>query len=330
MNREIIRKIVKASNIKSGELVLLHFWGDDEERQILNDFAIEVAAIGASAFSVTQSKKVNQQIFSVAKDTSFGDKYFSLFEKCDAVLDIFTYRPSLLEKALPEEQMEIVQAYMGQLFGKLMTAKKFMQIRIPTKANSEESELDFPEYEARMLSAYDIDYDALNAAADEELNQIGTASKAVIKTGNGCELSLAFEGREWEKDCGDGDMPCGEIYIAPLEDQTNGTIHYDVLYVEDEGRFEDVTLTVKEGKVVSASKQEVSDFFENLPEGGNVVCELGLGLNRNVKDLCGYAVLDEKMAGTFHIAIGANHMFGGKNEAPLHMDFVGKGEVSFN
>lgn len=45
----------------------------------------------------------------------------------------------------------------------------------------------------------------------------------------------------------------------------------------------------------------------------------------NVTDVCGYTVLNEKMAGSFHIAIGANNMFGGQNEAKMHMDFVSSG-----
>lgn len=44
-------------------------------------------------------------------------------------------------------------------------------------------------------------------------------------------------------------------------------------------------------------------------------------------DLCGYTLLDEKMARTFHIAVGANTMFGGENRATDHGDFVGRGEV---
>lgn len=53
-------------------------------------------------------------------------------------------------------------------------------------------------------------------------------------------------------------------------------------------------------------------------------------MNPNITELIGYTVLDEKMAGTFHIAIGDNTMFGGKNSTPLHMDFVGRGELLFN
>ena len=61
-----------------------------------------------------------------------------------------------------------------------------------------------------------------------------------------------------------------------------------------------------------------------ISEQDRTVCELGFGMNEQVNDLCGYTVLDEKMQDTFHIAIGSNVMFGGKNQANLHMDFVGK------
>ena len=50
-------------------------------------------------------------------------------------------------------------------------------------------------------------------------------------------------------------------------------------------------------------------------------------MNPNVTDLCGYTLLDEKMTGTFHIAVGANTMFGGENNASDHVDFVGRGEI---
>ena len=50
-------------------------------------------------------------------------------------------------------------------------------------------------------------------------------------------------------------------------------------------------------------------------------------MNPNVTELCGYTPLDEKMYGTFHIAVGANNMFGGTNAASDHIDFVGHGSV---
>ena len=81
------------------------------------------------------------------------------------------------------------------------------------------------------------------------------------------------------------------------------------------------------GEVVRSSDDKVTKAFAEMPRENRIVCELGLGMNPNVKSLCGYTVLDEKMAGTFHIAVGANVMFGGTNQATDHTDFVGKGKV---
>lgn len=64
--------------------------------------------------------------------------------------------------------------------------------------------------------------------------------------------------------------------------------------------------------------------MQKLKPEDKVICELGFGMNPNVKDLCGCTLLDEKMADTFHIAIGNNTMFGGTNESDQHIDLVGK------
>lgn len=91
--------------------------------------------------------------------------------------------------------------------------------------------------------------------------------------------------------------------------------------------YTDVTLQITNGEITGSNCEAVAAHFAGLPRENRIVCELGLGMNPNVTDLCGYTLLDEKMAGTFHIAVGANTMFGGENRATDHGDFVGRGEV---
>lgn len=93
------------------------------------------------------------------------------------------------------------------------------------------------------------------------------------------------------------------------------------------GEFDQVILTVEYGVVTSSNHDSVNEFIDSLPKESRVVCELGFGMNENVTSLCGYTLLDEKMCDTFHIAIGNNTMFGEKNNAELHVDFVGKAQV---
>ena len=326
MTRETIAKIVKASGVSAGELILIHFWGENADKTVANQFAAAVAALGASPVVLQQARSVNREIFAGAKESCFDERYFGLFSKFDAVLDVFACQPIVLGYELEDAQMELYRRYISQLFEKLVTCRRFAQIRIPTAANAAESGLDPQEYIRRMDRAYDVDYDAVRAVCEHAAAQFAGASRVAVRTGGGCVLQLELTGRTWLTDAGDGDLPCGEIYIAPVETKTNGEVFFGTFYLDDR-KYTDVTLQVTNGEVTGSSQEAVAAHFAKLPRENRIVCELGLGMNPNVTDLCGYTLLDEKMAGTFHIAVGANTMFGGENRAADHVDFVGRGEV---
>lgn len=326
MDKKTIYKIVKASGVSSGELVLVHFWGEDAEKEIANAFVASVAALGATPVLLQQARQVNRDIFLSAKESCFDNRYFELFSKFDAVLDVFAYQPIVLGCQIPDEQMDLYRKYISQLFYKLMECRRFTQIRVPTEANAAESGLDPQDYMRRMTQAYDIDYEMLNAACKQKAECLAGTDRVAVHTGTDCVLYLELAGRSWHIDAGDGDLPCGEIYIAPMEDKTQGDVFFDTFWLDDV-TYSNVTLQVLDGEVSGSSHPEIAKHFAEQPRENRVVCELGIGMNPNITDLCGYTVLDEKMAGTFHIAVGANHMFGGANTASDHIDFVGYGDM---
>lgn len=326
MKVETIRRLVKASGVSAGELILVQFWGEDADKDIANRFAAAAAEQGATPVILQQSRSINREIFSCAKDSCYDERYFDLFSNFDAVLDIFAYQPVVLGSALEAEQAALYRRYMARLFSKLTECRRFTQIRIPTQATAEESGIDPQEYIQRMNAAYDVDYEAISAACARKAEQLAGAEHAALYTGGDCVLRLDLTGRSWRIDAGDGDLPCGEIYIAPVEDGTNGDVFFESFWL-DGVKYSSVTLHIAGGEVYSSSEPEVAAHFARQPRENRVVCELGLGMNPGVTDLCGYTVLDEKMAGTFHIAVGANDMFGGENKASDHIDFVGRGKL---
>ncbi|SHJ45205.1 Leucyl aminopeptidase (aminopeptidase T) [Anaerocolumna jejuensis DSM 15929] len=327
MDSELIKKIVKSSGVREGELILVQLWGEDSDITIMHDFAVAVAELGASPLELQQSRSHNRNIFSAAKEACFPERYYSIFEKVDAVLDVFTYQPVVLNYEISKEQMNYYRNYMRKLFETLMKKKRFTQIRIPTAENARESDLDIEDYIKRMTKAYDIDYIKLSEICEKKIAELKAAREILLHTGDNCSLKLVMGDRNWIADCGDGDWPCGEVYIAPIEEKTAGKVFYNKLFIENTGVFEKVILTVEEGIVISSNQEKVNDFIKNCAKESLTVCELGFGCNENITGLCGYAVLDEKMADSFHIAIGDNRMFGGKNKADLHMDFVGIAEI---
>ncbi len=328
MKYNYIPKIVKASGVQKDELVLIHFWGEDEDKEIANQFLVAVSSLGATPVLLQQARLINYSIFCAATETCFNENYFEIFSKFDAVLDVFAYQPIAIGYELPPKQKKLYQNYITQLFSALMKSKRFTQIRIPTQANAEESGLLPEDYISRMEKAYDIDYDMLYLKCEQNIKQFEKYNQFILKTGADCELFFNLTGRKWHIDAGDGDWPCGEIYIAPNESKTHGTVFFDHLFIEDVGEFHEVILFIEEGMIIDSNNDEVKKYICLLPTKDTVVCELGLGMNPNVIDLCGYTVLDEKKANSFHIAIGSNDMFGGQNKASRHVDFVNSG--SFN
>lgn len=325
MEMEYAKKIVKASGIQSGERVLVHFWGEDGQKGLINSFMAAVAAQGATPIYLQQARSVNREIFANAGDKCFPESYFENLSGFDTVLDLFAYQPIILGYPLEEKQMKLYRRYISKLFGALMTAKRFLQIRLPTGENAEESGLAPEDYIARMEAAYGVDYDAMRREGVARIGELSRFDQYVLHTGEGHQLRFDLTGRQWNLDAGDGDWPCGEVYIAPLEEKTEGSVFFPKLYLKDDGVFENVVLYVCEGRLTDSSHPEVRAFLERLDAESRVVCELGLGLNPGVRDLCGYTVLDEKLKGSFHFAIGANQMFGGANKAKIHLDMVNDG-----
>ncbi|MCL2855099.1 MAG: aminopeptidase [Defluviitaleaceae bacterium] len=323
MDKDLIKKIVAATGIITGELVLVQFWGEGEDAHIMHAAADAVAALGASPVEIIQSRRVNAQRFLVANEKAFDGKYFQHLSNFDAVIDIFTYRPVVLETLPDSFRMDLYEKYMSNLFSALSEVKRFSQIRIPTEENAKESNLNFEDYSKRMLAAMDVDYNALREVCRAAADGLQERTEVTLVTGDGHKLNFQLEGRKWYVDAGDGDIPAGEIYIAPLEDKTNGKVFFDKLFAGCWGEFADIVLTIENGVITASSGNVLAGHLAQLDDARKTICELGLGKNPNITGLCGFTVLDEKAHGTFHIGIGNNIMFGGKNSPPFHMDFVG-------
>ena len=79
MNSKTISKIVKASGVSAGEIILIHFWGEDADKGIANHFIASVAALGATPILLQQARSINREIFSSAKESCFDNRFFDLF-----------------------------------------------------------------------------------------------------------------------------------------------------------------------------------------------------------------------------------------------------------
>ena len=80
------------------------------------------------------------------------------------------------------------------------------------------------------------------------------------------------------------------------------------------------------GKVVDASAERGEEFLHKTLEtdaGARVLGELGIGTNYGIATGTKEILLDEKIGGTVHMAIGASYPeSGGTNDSAVHWDMV--------
>jgi leucyl aminopeptidase (aminopeptidase T) len=172
------------------------------------------------------------------------------------------------------------------------------------------------------------------AAARELLAELEGARVIRIRGRAGTDLTLRVEGRAFRTDAeplepgGFNNYPGGEVFVAPLEDGTDGVLVADltVPYTVDGLVDEPVVLRFERGRVVSIEGGRAASLLRDLVAsagaGADVIAELGLGLYPGLPPR-GHVMLDEKAAGTAHVAIGRNTgLYGGVNEASIHVDCV--------
>lgn len=320
---KVIENMVSGFEIKKGSVVLLNFWGENTDLHILDKFALEVAKVGGVPIKWQQSRELIKNHFTEVSQEflDFPDKYFEVFRVASVVIDIFMYGPAP-HKDFPKEKLPFYGAYMRKLFGALTEGKElFIQVRIPTEENAMSEGIDYEIYKQAMYNALSIDFKKLKEECTTLVNKLTGKNKVTIYSENNRILTFNLENRKWYKDDGTGDIPCGEVFIAPIEESAEGEILVPEIILEGEKLF-NVLLEFKAGKLINCSSKELLEFISQFPGDRDRIAEFGIGLNENIKELIGCAVIDEKCKGTAHIAIGMNELFGGKNSSQLHMDFI--------
>jgi aminopeptidase len=188
------------------------------------------------------------------------------------------------------------------------------------------------DYEDFVLSAAHVDEkDPVGywKKMGEELNRI----KPILETKHlfrimkdDTDISLSTQHRTWIPCYGKENFPDGEIFTGPVENKTEGKIHFSYPLVYGGRRVDDVTLWFESGKVIKArasSGQEFLDAMLEMDDGARILGEFAFGTNHGIKHYTKNILFDEKIGGTIHLAIGSGYPeTGSKNESSLHWDMV--------
>ncbi len=139
---------------------------------------------------------------------------------------------------------------------------------------------------------------------------------------------------------GHRNIPDGECFTAPIRDSVNGTIRFNAPTLYQGRSFDEIALTLQDGRIVGATASDpvALERILDADEGSRYLGEFSFGFHPHVLRPMRDTLFDEKIAGSIHLAIG--NAYGGAdngNRSEIHWDLVqihrpefGGGEVYFD
>jgi len=239
--------------------------------------------------------------------------------------------------AVPPERQTRRQAATGELLARALDRSARGEFRwcytlFPTNAYAAEAEMSLVDYEDFYYGAcLATDGDPLTAwqKASEETHRLAEwidGHEEVRVTAPGTDITLGIAGRKFIPCDGRHNMPDGEFFTGPVEDSVEGEVSFHLPASIGGREVAGVRLRFEAGKVVDASAERGEEFLVELLDtdpGARRLGELGIGTNYAIDRGTREVLLDEKLGGTVHMAVGRSYPeSGGENESAVHTDLV--------
>ena len=181
-----------------------------------------------------------------------------------------------------------------------------------------------------MVRCLNADYEKIVGLTNFIAKKLEGVKTIRVVTEKGTDVTMPVQGRMIipsrgvlrEKGEG-GNLPSGEVFLAPWEDKTNGRVVVDGSMASVGLCETPITIDIINGyaETVTGGKEaeKLNELFEKSGREARAVAEFGIGTNYKAK-LTGMILEDEKVLGTIHIAFGNNITMGGRISVSSHLD----------
>lgn len=211
-------------------------------------------------------------------------------------------------------------------------AFKWVTTLYPTSAYAQDAGMSLKEYEDFVFGAVHaheadpVAYWASTEAAQQKAIDWLKGKSQVVVRGPNVDLTLSVKGRRFMNSTGLYNMPDGEIYTGPIEESVNGWVKFTYPAIYGGVAVEGAELTFSNGRVEKARADKNQDYLMKMLEsdaGARYLGEFAIGTNFDINRFTGHILFDEKIGGSFHMALGAGYPeTGSKNHSAIHWDMI--------
>jgi len=209
---------------------------------------------------------------------------------------------------------------------------KWVTTLYPTDAYAQDAGMSLKEYEDFVYGAVHANeedpiafWNGTAAGQQKAIDFLAEKSQVTLR-GPNVEMTLSIKGRRFSNSTGIFNMPDGEIYTGPVEDSVNGWVKFTYPAIYQGVAVEGAELTFNRGRVERAQADKNRDYLVKMlesDEGARHIGEFAIGTNFDIHKFTGNILFDEKIGGTFHMALGAGYPeTGSKNKSSIHWDMI--------
>ena len=209
---------------------------------------------------------------------------------------------------------------------------KWVTTLFPTEAYAQDANMSLREYEDFVFGAAHVNEDdpiaywkSVESKQQSAVNFMKGKSQVILR-GPNVDLTLSVKGRTFMNSFGTYNMPDGEIYTGPVEESVNGWVKFTYPANYGGASVEGAELIFSNGRVTTAKADKHQDFLLKTLDsdsGSRFLGEFAIGTNFDIQQFTGNILFDEKIGGSFHMALGAGYPeTGSKNKSVIHWDMI--------
>ena len=324
--------------IQPGELVAIN--GTPEAAPLLLAVYEQVLRAGGHPHFLLGLAGMEETFFRLASESQldFISPLFKLVvEEFDARISIRsntnTRELSGVDPALQSRRSKAMQPVFKTFMERSARGElKWVGTQYPTAAFAQDADMSLREYEEFVYGACFCDREDPVARWDEvhrmqqRLVDWLKGKRQVRVAGPNADLTLSIEGRTFINSDGHHNMPSGEVFTGPVEDSAEGWVRFTYPAVTGGREVVGVELWFEKGRVVKATAKKNEEYLLRMLDtdaGSRYLGEFAIGTNDGIQRFTKNILFDEKIGGSFHMAVGAGYPeTGSKNESAIHWDMI--------
>jgi leucyl aminopeptidase (aminopeptidase T) len=342
---DVAHKAIEVSlGLKSGETVWIHGW--DHTLDLISLLAWECRRQGCQVFLTVQLEDFWLHSIMEAP-LALVDKLSALqasaLREADAYIFTLGPRKPVPWERIPKERRRVVSIWLDERYDRSMFAKEWaviargrrvrmlaIEATLATPERAEVLGLNYKKWKEIMLAGCVADYHEV-ARRERNLTSLLSREEEVhITTPRGTDLRFRLDRRPvgvsdglTSKEKAEKGivtfLPAGAIEVSASEESAEGRVVYDAPVRVESGIVADLTLQIKNGRIMEFTAKEHKEVFGRYLEEGKVDINrfafFGFGLNPNLRH--GFTQ-DDKVLGGVTVGFGDNENKGGKNKADGH------------